>query len=78
MREVAACIYGMAVFSGGRWFRSHMECVDFTEKHIPEGQFQWFIDTVCDLQFVTGEKVSTAKSQRDEVHAAMVQKTKDQ
>ena len=31
-----------------------MECVDFAEKHIPVGQFQWFIDMVSYLQFVIG------------------------
>ena len=29
MIEVADRINGMAVFSGGIWFRSQMECVDF-------------------------------------------------
>ena len=28
-----------------------MECVDFVEKHIPVGQFQWFIDIFSYLQF---------------------------
>ena len=32
LNEVAARIYGMAVFTGGRWFWSRMECVEFAEK----------------------------------------------
>lgn len=38
--EVAALMDRMAVFVGGRWFLSQMECVEFSEKHIPEVQFQ--------------------------------------
>ena len=77
LNEVAAMIDGMAVFSGGKWFRSRMECVEFAEKHIPVGQFQWFLDIFSYLQFVTGETVSTLESQRDEFHAAKVRKTKE-
>ena len=29
LREVSDSINDVAVFSGGVWFRSHMECVDF-------------------------------------------------
>ena len=52
-----------------------MECVDFAVKHITEGQFQWFIDIISYLHFVTGEIVSTVDSHRDEVHADKLQKT---
>ena len=38
----------------------------------------WFIDIVIYLQFLTGEKVSTVESQRDEVHEAKVRMTKKQ
>ena len=55
----------MDVLAGGRWFRSNMECVEFATKHITEGHFQWFIDIVIYLQFVTGYTVSTAESKRD-------------
>ena len=68
----------MDVFAGVRWFRSRIECVYFAEKHIPVGYFQWFLDIVSYLQFVTGETVSTAELQRDEFHASKVWKTKDQ
>ena len=44
MNEVADGIDGVAVFSRRRWFWSRMECVNFAEKHIPAGQFQWFLD----------------------------------
>ena len=40
LREVAARVYGMSVFVGGIWIIPHMECVEFTTKHIPEEQFQ--------------------------------------
>ena len=55
-----------------------MEHVDFAEDHIMVGQLQWFIDIVSYLQFLTGETVFTAESQRDEVHASKVRKTKKQ
>ena len=55
-----------------------MESVDFAEKHIPKGKFQWFLDIVRYFQFVAGGAVSTAESQRDEVHASKVRKTKKQ
>ena len=50
-------------------------CVIFG-KHFLEGQFQWYISIFIYLQFVIGEKVSTAESQRDGVHAAKVRKAK--
>ena len=78
LNEVADCISGVAVFAGGRWFRLRMECVDFLEKHIPVGQFQWFIDLVSYLQFVKGETVLDAEFQRDEVHPTNVWNEKDQ
>ena len=67
----------MNVFSGGGWFWFYIECVEFTEKHIPVGQFQWFIDIVSYLVFVTGETVLTTESQQDEFHADMVHKTRE-
>ena len=67
----------MDVLAGGRWFRSKTECVEFATKHITEGHFQWFIDIVIYLQFVTGDTVSVAELQRDEVHTEKVRKTKE-
>ena len=64
------------MFVGGRWFRSQSECEDFAREKIPEGQFQWFVNIVSYLQFVTRENVSTSESQRDKVHATNVRKTK--
>ena len=55
-----------------------MESVDFAEKHIPKGKFQWFLDIVRYFQFVAGGAVSTAESQRDEVHASKVWKMREQ
>ena len=54
------------------------KCKKFARYQISEVQFQWFISIVSYLQFVTGETVSTIESQRDEVHAEKVRKTKDQ
>ena len=62
----------MSVFAGGRWSRLRMDCVEFAEKHIPAGQFHWFLYIVSYLQFVTGETVSSTESQTDEVHASKV------
>ena len=59
LRQLAAWIDGMDVLAGGRWFRSKMECVEFATKNITEGHFQWFIDIVIYLQFVTGDTVYT-------------------
>ena len=77
LNEVTARINGMTVFKGGRWFWSQMECVDFAEKHISVGQFQWFLDIVSYIQLFTGETASAADSHRDEVHVAKVRKTKE-
>ena len=63
LNEVAARINRTAIFSGGWWFWSWIECVDFAEKHISVGYFQWFLDIVSYLQFVTGEVVSTTELQ---------------
>ena len=71
-------IDGMDLFAGGRWFRSQGECMEFSEKHIPEVQFQWFIDIVSYLQFVKGETVSNLESQRNELHMSWVRKMKKQ
>ena len=60
LREVASRVDGMAVFVGGRWFISQMDCVYFSTKHIPEGEFQWFNDIVSYLNFFKGETVSIA------------------
>ena len=65
------------MFVGGRWFRLRMDCVDIAEKHIPAIQFQWFLDIVSYLQFVTGDTVLTAESQQYEVHASKLQNNKE-
>ena len=52
----------MAISAGGRCFRLQMECMKLVTKHIPEGQFQWFIDIVSYLQFVTGETLFMEES----------------
>ena len=55
-----------------------MEGVDFSENHIPVGKFQWFLDIVSYLQFVTGGVVSSLESQQDEAHVSKVWKMKYQ
>ena len=67
----------MAVFAGGRWLRYLMQYVEFATTHIPEVHIQWLIDIVIYLQFVTGDTVSVAELQRDEVHTEKVMKTKE-
>ena len=52
--------------------------MDFDVKHIPLKQYQLFIDIVSYLHFVTRETVSTAESQKYEVHVAKVWKTNEQ
>ena len=59
---------------GGWWFRSTRECEDFARDQILEGKFQWFIDIVIYLKFVTVEAVSTVESQRDKMNALKVRK----
>ena len=78
LREVEAQVEGISVFAGGGWFISQNECKEFARDQIPYGQFQWFAFIVIYLQFVTGEKVSTAESQRDKLHTSKVRKNKDQ
>ena len=77
LNEVAASIDGVDFSARGRWSWSHMECADFAENHLPVGQFQWFLDIFIYLHYVTGEMVSTAESQREEVHASKACKTKE-
>ena len=67
------------MFIGGEgWFRNKRECEDFARDQILEGKFQWFIDIVIYLKFVTGEAVSTVESQRDEMNALKFRKKNDQ
>ena len=75
---MSARVEGKAVFAGGRWLIYQSECEDFVRDNTPEGQFQWFIDIVRYLQFVTGENVPTSEYQGDEVNAAKARNTKDQ
>ena len=51
-----------------------MEWVEFTTKKIPEGNFHLFIYIVSYLHFFTGDMVSTAELQSDDVHASKVRK----
>ena len=39
LNRFAACIDRMVELKGGGWFRSRMESVDFSEKHVPVGKF---------------------------------------
>ena len=78
LRKVVSRVEGRAEFAGVRWFRSQSEYGDFAIDQIPDGQFQWFIDILIHLKFVTEETVSTAESHRDEFHAAKVINTKEQ
>ena len=55
-----------------------MSALHFKEEQITEGKFQWFIDIVVDLKFITGETVRPRESQIDEMHATKFMNTKDQ
>jgi hypothetical protein len=46
--------------------------------HIPEGQFQWFLDIVSFLQFTTNVIINTDDSQKGEIHEARFKRTQEQ
>ena len=54
-----------------------MEYVEFLVKHTLVGQVQRFIDIVSYHQFMTGETVLTAESQRPEVYVDKVNNTEE-
>ena len=53
LTSLAAKVDYKSVCMKGWWFRSLNECIFFSQKHVPEVQFQWFLDVVSYLQFVT-------------------------
>lgn len=62
----------------GRCFRSLQTCIEFAAKSIPDGEYQWFIDLVTYLQFVSSEVVTREASQQGEIHEARVGRTAEQ
>jgi hypothetical protein len=78
INNVSARIDAAAYCVRGRWFRTLDDCIAFSRLHIPEGQFQWFIDLVAYLQFTTDEIIDTDESQRGEIHEARVKRTQEQ
>jgi hypothetical protein len=76
--NVSARIDASAYSVRGRWFRTLDDCISFSRLHIPEGQFQWFLDIVSFLQFATDVIVDTDESQRGEIHEARVKRTQEQ
>ena len=43
---------GTAVFMVGKWFCTLKNYVNFSEVHIPEGYYQWFVDIVAYLKIL--------------------------
>jgi hypothetical protein len=76
--NVSARIDAAAYSVRGRWFRTLDDCIAFSRLHIPEGQFQWFLDIVSFLQFTTDVIIDTDESQRGEIHEARVKRTQEQ
>ena len=66
------------VFERGRWFIYQIYCVEFVEDQVPEGQFQWLIEIVRYIQFMTGERVLTVEYQNYELYTAKFHKKKEQ
>lgn len=61
-----------------RWFCSLENCIQFARDHVPTGQFQWFIDLISYLTFITEEIVDREELERGEIHEARVQRTPEQ
>ena len=59
----------------GWWFRSLDDCIFFCKKYVPEGQFQWFLDVVSYLQFVTDDIFGVETSKNSDIHEARVRQT---
>jgi hypothetical protein len=78
INNVSARIDAAAYSVRGRWFRTLDDCISFSRLHIPEGQFQWFLDIVSFLQFTTDVIIDTDESQRGEIHEARVKRTQEQ
>jgi hypothetical protein len=78
INNVSARIDADAYCVRGRWFRTMDDCISFSRHHIPEGQFQWFVDVVSYLQFTTDIIVDTDESQKGEIHEARVKRTQEQ
>jgi hypothetical protein len=78
INNVSARIDADAYCVRGRWFRTMEDCISFSRHHIPEGQFQWFVDVVSYLQFTTDIIVDTDESQKGEIHEARVKRTQEQ
>ena len=52
--------------------------INFADDHVTEGQFQWFIDVVAYLQFVTGGTVIPRESKLDDMDPEKSNNNKDQ
>ena len=62
LTSLAAKIDSKSVCLKGQWFRSLDDCILFSQKHVPEGQFQWFLEEVSYLQFVTDDIIDVETS----------------
>ena len=57
----------------GLWFSISDNFIVFSQKHVPEGQFKWFLELVSYLQFVLDDIIDAETSQISEIHEARVQ-----
>ena len=62
----------------GCWFRGLDNYIYFSQKHVPEGQFQWFFYLVSYLQFIMDEIIDVVTSQRINIQESRVKRTSEQ
>ena len=67
-----------SVYARGRFFRSLLDCISFSQNYVPQGKFQWSLDFMSDICFVTEEIVHTYDSQISNIHEPRVSYTTEQ
>ena len=75
LTSLAANVYYKSLCMKGWWFRSLDNCVLFSQKYIPEVQFQCFLDVVSYLQFVKDKIIDIDTYQSSKNREARVQYT---
>ena len=60
------------------WFRTLQNCVTLSQQNFPQGQFQWFIDSISYASFVTDEIVYKNELQKIEIHEDSSGRTTEQ
>ena len=72
LNNIAAKINSQSVFVRGVWYQSLGDCAQLSKTHVPDGQFQWFLDIIYYLHFVTKEIVDSKNLQSIDIHDARV------